>query len=359
MTSKKLSMQYLKWGDSMRCILISEQDKELFELSEKALQKSFRVLSLHKDTDIAEYFSEYNIDVILLTVSVTDTSGFLTHEVIKEAPEMNGVPVLYLSKQYDHKLEHKALSKGAADFIAMPVSPELLHHRVNDCQELAYLRTQRPYLENYQDAISTSFAELVDFRDPTTGGHLKKTTKYFGILLQEAIASDAYDDIISQEEVRDLLRSAILHDIGKIGIEDDILRKESSLDYNEFEDMKTHTILGKQAFERIIEETGGSKWLYLAKDMAYCHHERWDGLGYPQGLKGEDIPLYARMIMIADVYDALTSDRSYKKAFTHSKAMKIIEEGKGSLFDPGLVDILIKADKKFKAMLLENTEAHL
>jgi putative two-component system response regulator len=233
----------------------------------------------------------------------------------------------------------------------MPVTPQLLIHKVNELLELNTLRKERPYVEKYQDAISFSFAELVECRDITTGGHLKNTTRYFNILLQEAMVSEKYRNVIPVTEVRDLLRSAMLHDIGKLGITDDILRKESSLDSNEFEYMKTHTTLGKQAFDKIIRETGGTKWLYLAKDMAYCHHERWDGTGYPNGLKGEEIPLYARMLTIADVYDALTSNRAYKKAFSHQKAMEIIVQGKGSYFDPYLVDLFVKANKYFEEML--------
>ena len=121
--------------------------------------------------------------------------------------------------------------------------------------------------------------------------------------------------------------------------------------------MKTHTTLGKQAFEKIIKETGGTRWLYLAKDMAYCHHERWDGTGYPNGLKGEEIPLYARMLTIADVYDALTSNRAYKKAYTHQVAMDIIIEGKGSYFDPSLVDLFININQQFEELLHNNERA--
>lgn len=138
---------------------------------------------------------------------------------------------------------------------------------------------------------------------------------------------------------------------GKIGINDDILRKASSLDSDEYEYMKTHTTLGKQAFEKIIRETGGTRWLYLASDMAYSHHERWDGTGYPNGLAGEDIPLYARMLALVDVYDALTSNRAYKEAFSHEKAVEIIRDGRGSLFDPDLVDLFINVNDQFEEVL--------
>jgi putative two-component system response regulator len=336
----------------MECVLLSDQDIELFKLAEKALQYSYKVAPLPRDIDLIEYLRHNPADLILLTASDTHSAGFRTYDIIKRIPEMTGKPVIFLAENQSEKLERKVLSLGVDDYITLPVTPGLLSHRVKTCLELASLRIERPYVEKYQDAISVSFAELVECRDVTTGGHLKNTTRYFNILLQEAIDSGDYKDIISPGDARDLLRSATLHDIGKIGINDDILRKEAALDYNEYEYMKTHTTLGMQAFERIIKETGGTRWLYLAKDMAYCHHERWDGTGYPNGLKGEEIPIHARMLTIADVYDALTSNRAYKEAYSHKKAVEIIIEGKGSVFDPNLVDLFIKANKRFEEVLM-------
>jgi putative two-component system response regulator len=335
----------------MKYIMISDHDHEMFKTAENALKEYYQILPLPEAADLQEYLNNNPADLILLTVSDADTDSFNTYNTISRIPEMIGKPVIFLAKPKNQELEQRALALGAHDFITLPVSPELLLHRVSTCLELMALRKDRPYVEKYQDAISFSFAELVEFRDLTTGGHLKNTTRYFEILLREAMASDYYKDIIPPEDIRDLRRSAMLHDIGKIGINDDILRKDSSLDYNEYEYMKTHTTLGKQAFDKIIRETGGTKWLYLARDMAYCHHERWDGTGYPNGLKGEDIPLYARMLTIADVYDALTSNRAYKEAFSHQKALEIITEGRGSLFDPRLVDLFIKVNAQFEEAL--------
>lgn len=341
----------------MKNVFIADHDVTIFQLSEKILVNKYKVLHLPKETELIEYFRKNQADLILLTVSEADTECFRAFHIIKRIPEMKGKPIIFLAKQSDEKLEKRALMLGADDFMALPITPELLLNRVNANLELAELRKERPYVEKYQDAISTSFAELVECRDETTGGHLKNTTRYFNILLQEAMVSDSYRDIIPMEDVRDLLRSAALHDIGKIGITDEILHKESTLDYNEFERMKTHTTLGKQAFEKIIKETGGTRWLYLAKDMAYCHHERWDGTGYPNGLKGEEIPFYARMLTLADVYDALTSNRAYKEAYSHKKSMEIIIQGKGNYFDPSFVDLFVKANKQFEEMLLKNKKA--
>ena len=267
-------------------------------------------------------------------------------------PEMTGIPVIFLGYVGNTWIEEKILSFDALDFIAIPATAAMLRTKLENALELYTLRNNRNYVEKYQDAIAVSFAELVDCRDETTGGHLKNTTRYFRILLEEALGNDFYKDILELEDVRDLLRSATLHDIGKIGINDDILRKASPLDYHEYEYMKTHTTLGLQAFEKIIRETGGTRWLYLAKDIAYCHHEHWDGSGYPNGLKGEEIPIYARILTIADVYDALTSSRSYKDAYTHKRAVDIILEGKGRTFDPRLVELFLAAENRFEEALL-------
>jgi putative two-component system response regulator len=320
-------------------------------LVEKALQGHYEVLPLPGSTQLIEALRTRPADLVLLTVSGTGVDGFRKYDIIRRIPEMEERPVIFISDGSDSKTEQKMLSKDAMDYITLPITEELLLHRVNNAVELAELRRERPYVEKYQDAISISFAELVECRDETTGGHLKKTTGYFNILLRAAMNSDAYKDRIAPEDVGALLRSASLHDIGKIGINDDILRKDSSLNYSEYENMKTHTTLGKQTFEKIIKETGGTGWLYLAKDIAYCHHEHWDGSGYPNGLKGEEIPLYARMLTLADVYDALTSRRSYKEAFSHRVATDIIIKGKGSIFDPGLVDLFIKKNREFEEML--------
>jgi putative two-component system response regulator len=335
----------------MKHVLIANHDFAMFKSAEQALQDKYEVTSVPINEGLKGYLINNQVDIILLTLSEWREDSFEAYDMIKMIPEMIGKPVIFLAKESDDEVENRALSSGANDYISMPFTSEMLNHRVAKCLELQDLLNDRSYVDKYLDAVSISFAELVECRDVTTGGHLKNTTLYFKILLEEAIERD-YNEINPMDDVRDLLRSAALHDIGKIGINDEILRKAAALDYNEYEYMKTHTILGKQVFEKIIHETGGTKWLYLAKDIAYCHHERWDGTGYPNGLKGEEIPFYARMLTVADVYDALTSRRSYKDPYTHQMAMDIIIEGKGSIFDPNLVDLFIKTNEHFKEVLL-------
>ncbi len=335
----------------MKHIMIADHDEEMFQVVWHALRHNYRLSPLPKDSDLQTYFQVNTADLIILTVSEADNDSMNTYDILTKVPEIIGVPVIFFAKHPNMELEQNAIILGAEEFITQPISPELLLHRISSCMELCALRKERPILENYQDAISQTFAELVECRDVSTGGHLKNTTRYFTILLQEAMKHDSYKEFIPYEDTKDLVRAVMLHDVGKIGINDDVLRKESTLNRNEFEYMKTHTTLGKQAFEHVIKKTGGARWLVLARDLAYCHHERWDGAGYPNGLKGEEIPLYARMLTIVDVYDALTSNRAYKEAYSHESAVKIILEGKGTKFDPDLVDLFISINEQFEEAL--------
>ncbi len=331
---------------------MADIDIAMYEAVEQALQEGCRIFPLTPATDLQKELSENKIDLLLLTVTEENTVFFQWFEHMKELPGIAGIPVIFLTDRGCPWIEEKALAIGAQDFIILPASAAMLQKKIENFLELYTLRDNRRYVERYQDAIAFSFAELVDCRDETTGDHLKNSTQYFHILLEEAIEKDYYKDILRMEDIRDLLRSATLHDIGKIGINDDILRKASPLNYHEYEYMKTHTTLGMQAFEKIIRETGGTRWLYLAKDIAYCHHERWDGTGYPNGLKGEEIPIYARIMTVADVYDALTSSRSYKDAYTHEQATQIIIQGSGHIFDPRLVELFLSSQQRFEEVLL-------
>lgn len=335
----------------MRHVLIADNDLTMFTALQQALQDYYRTAPLPEVSCLREYLLHFKVDLILLTVSEADTKNCTICEQMNTLPEMQGIPVAFLTREAAPWIEETILELGVEDCITLPATKAMLRKKLDRCMELYRLRKDNIHAEKYQSALYNGVADLVDSRDEETGDHLKNATKYFNILLQEAIANDYYKDILAEEDVNDLLRSATLHDIGKIGINDGVLRKPSSLDSDEYEYMKTHTTLGMQAFDKMIQETGGNRWLYLAKDIAYCHHERWDGTGYPNGLKGEEIPIYARIMTVADVYDALTSERCYKEALSHQQAMEIIIEGKGSLFDPRLVDLFVSANQRFEAEL--------
>lgn len=335
----------------MRQVLMIEADTDVQELLTRTLEERVELSISKSERDSIGFLAENRPDLILLSSAITGTDGRALYQTFLTLSDRKDIPVLLLIRQGETDLEEKAFDLGYADLITVPCAQALILNRVNTQLELAARREQARKNLEYQDTISVSIAELVECRDNTTGGHLKNTTAYFKILLNEVIRREKFKGRIAEEDIRDLIRSAPLHDIGKIGINDDILRKASALDYNEFEYMKTHTILAKDTFEKIMKVTGESRFLRLARDLAYCHHERWDGTGYPNGLKGEEIPFYARVLAIADVYDALTSQRAYKKAYTHVDAVEIIRQGKGTLFDPDLVELFIQINDQFEQAL--------
>lgn len=204
--------------------------------------------------------------------------------------------------------------------------------------------------KNSRIALILGLAKLAEYRDTDTGTHLERIQEYVKILAEDLASLPQYQSYISPDYIEDIHQSSILHDIGKVGIRDAILLKPGKLTASEFDIMKTHTLIGGDAIAEMAAKVKSRSFLTLAKDIAYYHHERWDGSGYPSGLRGEDIPLSARIVSIADVYDALTSARPYKPAFSHEKAVKLIVEGKGNQFDPDLVDAFLRQAETIRAL---------
>ncbi len=201
--------------------------------------------------------------------------------------------------------------------------------------------------EEAQDAIITALAKLSEYRDPETGTHLLRLKKYCALICQFLGTTDQYAEIVTPEFTLDLMRSSPLHDIGKVGIPDVILKKPGRLTPEEFEIMKTHASIGGDTLRTLYEQYPSQSFIKCGMEIAYCHHEKWNGTGYPQGLKGTAIPLSARILALVDVYDALTSVRVYKSKFTHEQARDIILEGMGTHFDPDLVAAFLELGAEF------------
>jgi HD-GYP domain-containing protein (c-di-GMP phosphodiesterase class II) len=202
-----------------------------------------------------------------------------------------------------------------------------------------------------QNAILKTVAELVESRDNITGGHIERTQSYLNLFMDFLLEHEIYAEELSSWDIDLFVHSSQLHDVGKISIKDGILMKPGNLTGEEFEEMKKHALYGMGIIEKIEGSTPGSAFLNHAKIMAGSHHEKWDGSGYPFGLKGEAIPLQGRMMAIVDVYDALTNDRPYKKAFSHEESIEIIKKGTGTHFDPVLEDIFARHEKEFKHLM--------
>ena len=308
-------------------------------------------------------------DLVLMDVVMPDMDGYAVCRALQADARTAELPVIFLTASNDVADEVKGFESGAVDYITKPISPPTLLARVKNhlllTEARRYLRTQNEELERrvghrtqeigmLQEATIVALASLAETRDNETANHVRRTQRYVRILAQELQKQTRFAKFITPEWLESLFRSSALHDIGKVGIPDRILLKPGKLTDAEFEIMKTHSRLGSDAIaaaERHLESS--STFLAMAGEIALSHHEKWDGKGYPLGLSGEDIPLAARLMALADVYDALISKRVYKPAFPHEKAVAIIREGRGNHFDPVLVDAFEQVCEQFRQLALE------
>jgi putative two-component system response regulator len=302
-------------------------------------------------------------DLILLDIMMPEMDGYAVMALLKANPKTRDIPVIFLTAMDSTHDEEKGLELGAVDYITKPIRPVILLARVRAQLDLKHARDmladQNSYLEAevakrmkenelIQDVSIRALARLAEIRDQETGFHILRTSLYVKTLAQILQGNPKYADFLSDKTIKLLAKSAPLHDIGKVGIPDHILRKPGKLTPEEWVIMKTHAQLGAQAIELAEKDTETSlEFLTLAKEIAHWHHEKWDGSGYPDGLKWDEIPLSAKLMALADVFDALVSKRVYKEAFTYEDAKKIISEGRGRHFDPDLVDAFMENYDKF------------
>lgn len=309
-------------------------------------------------------------DMILLDVDMPEINGYETIKILKSKPETRDIPVIFVTARTESDDELAGLSLGAIDYITKPFQPPLLLKRIEvhmlveaqrkklekQSSELQYfndnlqkmVEEKTENVSNLQNALLQTIAELVEYRDNITGGHIERTQRGIKLLLEEMERSNVYREEAKDWNIDLLLQSCQLHDVGKISIADSILKKPGKLTDEEFEAMKNHAAFGEKIIEKIETLAKESDFLKYAKIFAASHHEKWDGTGYPRGLKGKDIPLLGRIMALADVYDALVSARPYKKAFTHEEAVKIITETSGTQFDPVLVEVFLRTSDQFK-----------
>lgn len=302
-----------------------------------------------------ENVAEDKPDLILLDIMMPGMDGYEVCKRLKDDPLTHDIPVIFLTAMAEEQNEAKGLALGAVDYVTKPFSPELVKARVanqlelkkhkDHLQELVELRTKELALT--QEVTIYSLASLAETRDPETGGHILRTQRYVRALARRLQTTPTFEKILPNEVIDLLYKSAPLHDIGKVGVPDSILLKPGKLTDDEFEEMKNHTIYGRDALKIAEEKLGDNSFMQYARRIAYTHHEKWDGSGYPNGLKGEEIPVSGRLMAIADVYDALISKRVYKPPFSHAKAMDIITQDSGSHFDPVMVDALLTIEDEF------------
>jgi len=303
-------------------------------------------------------------DIILLDIVMPGLNGYDVCRQLKSEARSRDVPVIFLTSMNDTEDEKKGFELGAVDYITKPISPIKLMVRVRNQLALKasadFIKDKNLYLEQevarrtrevqaIQDVTIMTIASLAETRDNETGKHIRRTQIYVKLLAEHLKSNPRFCDYLTEYNIQLLYKSAPLHDIGKVGIPDRILLKPGRLEPDEFEIMKTHTTIGRDAIQHAENQLGLSvDFLHCAKEIAYSHQEKWDGSGYPQGLSGEDIPIAARLMALADVYDSLISHRVYRPGMSHDETLEIIRHGKGNHFDPDLVDAFLELADEFR-----------
>ena len=345
-------------------LIVDDTPENLRVLGDMLEEEGYELLIATNGPDALETARTHPApDLILLDIMMPGMDGYEVCGRLKADPETRKIPVIFISAlgMADQKIQ--AFREGAVDYVTKPFQTEEVLARVHTHIQLKLHRDNLQLLVDQQtrkyalakEATIASMAILVEFRDPETGGHIQRTKNYVKLLAQELNRSSAENVLI--EDIELLYQSVPLHDIGKVGLPDEILYKPGRLTEIEFDEMKKHTLYGSEAIKRTEAILGSSSFLQYGRELTEFHHERWDGSGYPHGLKGSEIPLSARLMMLADIYDALTSRRPYKEPLSHQKAYTIITQGDGRTipghFDPDVLKAFCRLHLEFDRIARE------
>lgn len=359
-------------------ILAIDDDAPTLGLLSDLLELSgFQVLSASEGREGIEAFQRDRPDLVITDIRMPHMDGLQVLARVREIDDT--VPVILVTGYGDLTNAVKAVREGAHDFLLKPINAEILLNTVNKgmehcrlrrferdhtrlLEEMVVKRTTdlekanemllRSYqrIQRIQGSAIFSLAKLAESRSGEMGWHLKRIQEYCRALCNQLRRRERYEKELSRQYIDDLVQSSVLHDIGKVTIPDSILFNPRKFHMDEFEIMKQHAVRGGKALEQAASETGEDSFLSIGRDVAYFHHERWDGNGYPYGIRGEDIPLAARIVAIADVYDALTTERLYKRAFSHEEACAMILEEREKQFDPEIVDAFLDVEAEFRSI---------
>jgi putative two-component system response regulator len=345
-------------------ILIVDDSPDNVALLSSLLKGRYRVkVATSGEKALALVTGEKMPDLILLDIMMPGMDGYEVCRRLKGNPETADIPVIFLTAKSNTMDEEKGLELGAVDYITKPPSPPIVIARIRTQLRLKsvadFLKDKNAYLEaevvrrtreigTIQDVTMVAMGSLAETRDNETGNHIRRTQHYIKILAEKMKDNPRFKNYLTDTTIELLYKSAPLHDIGKVGIPDGILKKPDKLDPDEFDVMKTHTTLGRDAIIQAEKSLNSpNSFLSVAREIAWSHHEKWDGSGYPRGLSGDDIPMPGRLMAIPDVYDALISKRVYKRGFTHEEAVEIIQKGAGIHFDPDLAVAFMGLSDRF------------
>ena len=355
-------------------ILVIDDSVGVIELLESVLGVDYDVSFATSGAEGMDLASRYPIDLILLDVMMPEMDGFEVCRRLKANGQTRDIPLMFLTSLASPAEEEFGLTIGADDFVPKPISPPVLLARVRNHLQLANSkralkrhneelellvqeRTREIVLRDRkliaaQTAIITAFCALAEVRDNETGNHIRRTQNYVLALAEALRDHPRFSDALGGESIQLLFKSAPLHDVGKVAIPDAILLKPGKLTPEEWQVMKRHCVAGRNAIAMAARELGegDDNFFSFAAEIAHYHHERWDGKGYPDGLSGEDIPVSARLMAVADVYDALISKRVYKDAYPHEQSVQLIVAERGGHFDPDVVDAMLAVADEFDAI---------
>lgn len=303
-------------------------------------------------------------DIILMDVVMPEMDGFELCKQLKKLPNVASTPIIFITGKIQPEEETHGLAIGAVDYITKPISQPVVlariatHLKLVNAQRALISQNERledtvrqrtKELAKVQDATIAAMAALAETRDDETGNHIYRTQRYVKSLALALQHHPRFEYELTDESIELLFKSAPLHDIGKVSVPDHILKKPGPLTEEEFEAVKQHTTKGGDAIRSVEDRLGeSSDFLRFAREIAYSHQERWDGSGYPDGLAGDEIPVSARLMAVADVYDALISRRRYKAPFSHETAVTMMEQGRGTHFDPDVLDSFLRIQDEFR-----------
>lgn len=344
---------------SKMTLLIVDDEPTILASMSKILAPHYQVRAASSgERALTVAATEPRPDLILLDVMMSDLDGYAVLSDLGKHPDTRDIPVIFVTAMETAEDEEKGLALGAVDYIMKPIKPAILLARVKTHLALKqardFLHDKNDYLEAevsrrmeenqiIQNVSIRALAHLAETRDPETGDHILRTQSYVQVLAKQLQNHPRFSGTITDKYIELITKSAPLHDIGKVGIPDHVLLKPGKLTNEEWVIMKTHALLGAHAIEEAERDVDHPvEFLALAKEIAHWHHERWDGKGYPDGLSGDAIPVSARLMAVADVFDALITQRVYKPPMPVDDARSIIAEQRGHQFDPDVTDAFLQ-----------------
>lgn len=347
-------------------VLAVDDDASNLRFLQEILKEDYQVYLAPSGERALAFLETKRPDLILLDVEMPQMSGYDVIRTIKQNKQWSDIPIIFLTGLEGRDNEKEALDLGAVDYILKPISTEIVKARAGlhieleqyrrGLEQMVEVRTLQ--LHRTQDAILDMLANMTSVRDSETGGHIKRTTNYVRAMVENLREKNVPGYEIDDLYAENIIKSAKLHDIGKVAVPDHILLKPARLTAVEFEMIKQHAVYGAQILDSAIAELQEeSYFLTVAREIIVSHHEKWDGTGYPNGLSGTDIPLAGRIMAVADVYDALISHRPYKAGFTHEVAIETILRDAGTHFDPVLLEMSVQTLEEFRQIAIQHQDA--